>query len=149
MRETNRSQQDGLVPLCGTNTDPRNPGNPYTRRACRVACPVFLPLCGASEVMKNIVLMAACLMSVSAWGQSEPKAGGVLSSANGRYVFGQVSQARRDQYMLDTQTGRLWQIVQSTYKKEDGSQGTYEMLQSIPYDQMGGVLSLPPSIPGK
>lgn len=81
--------------------------------------------------MKKIVLMAVCLMSVSAWGQSEPKSGGVLSSANGRYVFGQVRHARRDQYMLDTQTGRLWQIVQSTYKKEDGSQGTYEMLQSI------------------
>lgn len=73
MRETNRSQQDGLVPLCGTNADPRNPGNPYTRRACRVACPVFLPLCGASEVMKKIVLMTACLMSVSAWGQTGGK----------------------------------------------------------------------------
>lgn len=101
------------------------------------------------EVMKKVVLMAACLLSVSAWGQSEPKAGGVLSSANGRYVFGQVSQARRDQYMLDTQTGRLWQMVQSTYKREDGSQGTFESLQAVPYDQISGPLSFPPPAQGK
>lgn len=35
----------------------------------------------------------------------------VLSSDNGRYVFGQVSQARKDQYLLDTKTGKLWNVV--------------------------------------
>lgn len=35
----------------------------------------------------------------------------ILFSENGRFVFGQISDFRRDQYMLDTQTGRLWQIV--------------------------------------
>jgi hypothetical protein len=34
-----------------------------------------------------------------------------LGTSSGRYVFGQISSARKDQYMLDTQTGRLWQIV--------------------------------------
>lgn len=98
--------------------------------------------------MKKIVLMAACLLSASVWGQSEPRPGSVLSSANGRYVFGQVSVARRDQFMLDTQTGRLWQIVQSSYKKEDGTEGKYEILQSIPYDQQG-MYTVPQPLPGK
>lgn len=48
---------------------------------------------------------------------------GVLSSANGRFVYGQISNLRRDQYMLDTQTGRLWQIV-----KEKGSENTVSKL---------------------
>jgi hypothetical protein len=34
----------------------------------------------------------------------------ILSSGNGRYVFGQISEYRRDQYLLDTQTGRLWTL---------------------------------------
>ena len=37
---------------------------------------------------------------------------GQLSSQGGRFVFGQISDYRADQYMLDTQTGRLWQVVQ-------------------------------------
>lgn len=34
-----------------------------------------------------------------------------LSSASGRFVFGQVSDMARDQFMLDTQTGQLWSIA--------------------------------------
>lgn len=35
----------------------------------------------------------------------------VLSSENGRFIFGQVSEFRADQYMLDTKTGRMWRVV--------------------------------------
>ena len=35
----------------------------------------------------------------------------VLSSNSGRYVYGQVSQMRADQFLLDTKTGRLWHMV--------------------------------------
>lgn len=35
----------------------------------------------------------------------------MLAAANGRYVFGQISPLRADQFMLDTQTGRLWQLM--------------------------------------
>lgn len=88
--------------------------------------------------MKRILVAAMVLVAAGAWGQSSPReAGSVLASPGGRYVFGQISPARRDQYMLDTQTGRLWQIVQTTYKKEDGTDGTFEMLQTISYDQKG------------
>ena len=50
---------------------------------------------------------------------------GVLSSKNGRFVFGQISDSSKDQFMLDTATGRLWQIAES------GDVGLY--LREVPY----------------
>jgi len=58
----------------------------------------------------------------------------VLSSHNGRFVFGQISGLARDQYMLDTQTGRLWQLVAT----EDKS----TLLQIVPYRHLNGDLSV-------
>lgn len=43
--------------------------------------------------------------------------GGQLSSQGGRFVLGQISNYRADQYLLDTQTGQVWQIA----KEEDNS----------------------------
>ena len=37
--------------------------------------------------------------------------GNVISSNNGRYAFGQTSVMRSDQFMIDTQTGLLWQMM--------------------------------------
>ena len=34
-----------------------------------------------------------------------------LASPKGRYVVGQVGDSRSDQYLLDTHTGRLWQLI--------------------------------------
>jgi len=48
-----------------------------------------------------------------------------LSSGGGRYVFGQISDSSKDQFMLDTLTGRLWRIG------ETGTVGLF--LQSVPY----------------
>ena len=48
-----------------------------------------------------------------------------LSSASGRFVFGQVSRSSKDKFMLDTHTGRLWQIAES------GDIGLY--LREVPY----------------
>lgn len=59
---------------------------------------------------------------------------GVLSSNGKRFVLGQISQLARDQYMLDTETGRLWQIVQ-------GEKGN-TVLQMVPYVMLNGGLSL-------
>jgi hypothetical protein len=42
-------------------------------------------------------------------GQTDP--GEHLSTNSGRFVFGQIGGYRRDQYMLDTHTGRLWLIT--------------------------------------
>jgi len=56
--------------------------------------------------------------------------GKVLSAAGGRFVFGQISDSGKDQFMLDTLTGRLWRIGESSdagmhlrpipYRNEDG-----------------------------
>jgi hypothetical protein len=46
-------------------------------------------------------------------GSSQPQQS-VLSAANGRFVFGQISDSSKDQFMLDTFTGRLWRITKRT-----------------------------------
>ena len=49
----------------------------------------------------------------------------VLSSSNGRFVFGQISDSSKDQFMLDTFSGRLWRIAES------GEIGLF--LRAVPY----------------
>lgn len=46
-----------------------------------------------------------------------PEKSRTLSTPNGRFVLGQISDFRSDQYLLDTQTGRLWQAVEMTDEK--------------------------------
>ncbi len=59
-----------------------------------------------------------------------------LSSDNGRFVFGQISGSSKDQFMLDTATGRLWRIGES------GKLGTF--LKSIPYRNAKGDCTILP-----
>jgi hypothetical protein len=67
---------------------------------------------------------------------------GVLCSGIGRYVFGQISDSNKDQYMLDTETGRLWRIGESS------DLGTH--LRAIPYkDEQGKVFYWPTATPGE
>ena len=88
---------------------------------------------------KGILIMAALLLlllfsSQQAWaqpfgilspqGQQESQKQ-VLSSPTGRFVFGQISDSSKDQFMLDTATGRLWRI------SERGDIGLY--LSSVLY----------------
>ena len=64
-----------------------------------------------------------------------------LSCPNGRFVFGQISDSGKDQFMLDTVTGRLWRI------SESGAIGIF--LKSVPYrDEKGECSVLPKSIQG-
>lgn len=63
----------------------------------------------------------------------------VLSSGAGRYVFGQISDSSKDQYMLDTLTGRLWRIGET-------SSGVH--LKEIPYrDDKGRISPYPDGTP--
>ena len=62
----------------------------------------------------------------------------VLGSPTGRFVFGQISDSSKDQFMLDTLTGRLWRIAES------GQIGIY--LTPVPYrDAEGKCVPLPPA----
>lgn len=45
--------------------------------------------------------------------QGKEAVSAVLASSNARFVFGQVSDSSKDQFMLDTFTGRLWRIAES------------------------------------
>ena len=63
-----------------------------------------------------------------------------LSSAQGRFVFGQVSDSSEDRFMLDTLTGRLWRMTKRT---DVGA-----CLTSIPYrDADGQCSALPEELP--
>lgn len=89
--------------------------------------------------MKSLSVLAAILIWVVA-GQVSPAAagmdfaGGVLSSPGNRYVYGQISEQLQGQYMLDTETGRLWILGYP----ESGSRALY----SVPYVLKNGEISL-------
>jgi len=63
----------------------------------------------------------------------------ILKSENGRFVFGQVSPIHADQFLLDTQTGRLWQMVVD----KEGRQ----KLQPVTYIQVWGFEAYAPDPP--
>ena len=102
----------------------------------------------ADTPMKKIILTICLSVCASAFAQTPPSVQrpGALSSAGGRFVFGQISDFRRDQYLLDTQTGRLWKVVLRTPKNPDGTNGTdYEVLDWVPFiDPADGKLSVVP-----
>ena len=84
----------------------------------------------------NIYAQPLGLMSQKPQEKSQQK---LLSSVNGRFVFGQISNSSKDQFMLDTFTGRLWRIAES------GAIGIF--LRSVPYRNKDGKCSaLPESI---
>lgn len=61
---------------------------------------------------------------------------GVLNSDSGRYVFGQISDTRKDQYLLDTKTGKLWNMLVD----EKGNSYLYPVLiKSVVYDKKGNA----------
>lgn len=71
----------------------------------------------------------------------------LLTTENGRFVFGQISEFRRDQYMLDTQSGRLWKIVLRKTKNPDGTDAPgdgFEVLDWVPYLDIDGKMSVIP-----
>lgn len=102
--------------------------------------------------MKNLIVLNALLVHALTFAAdqnppAEKSRKASLSSENGRYVFGQVSDYRRDQFMLDTKTGRLWEIVVLSTKNPDGSQKSeYKLLQEVFYvDRSSGNESNEPS----
>lgn len=57
-----------------------------------------------------------------------------LSSDSGRFVFGQISDFRSDQYMVDTKTGKIWNIQERELQGGDGKPGaTVRVLVPINY----------------
>ncbi|WP_448211625.1 hypothetical protein [Colwellia sp. MEBiC06753] len=82
--------------------------------------------------MKNLIISSSFFISCLAHANQPveviPPQHKVLGSENGRFVFGQVSSFRSDQYLLDTHTGRMWQIVENKDKQS--------VLQPVPIKQL-------------
>jgi hypothetical protein len=79
--------------------------------------------------MKKIIFLS--LVSFNLWiaesnaaeaVKVQPPANKSLSAENGRFVFGQISEFRRDQYMLDTKTGRLWRTAVTSIGEGENKQ---------------------------
>ena len=105
------------------------------------------------RLMKNSAVLAALFLLVlfsatsvyaqfGVMTQQPPKEAqkAVLSSMQGRYVFGQISDSGQDQFMLDTATGRLWRL---TKRSDIGV-----CLSTVPYRSAEGECSaLPENAP--
>ncbi len=76
-------------------------------------------------------------------GKPSPTPQKTLSLENGRFVFGQISEYRRDQYVLDTKTGRLWQKVVAKVG-EAGKETEVNILQPIFYEAPDGKWVIEP-----
>lgn|SRR5487761_1938432 len=86
-----------------------------------------------TAIASALVLCGAA--SASAAGEGWPS--GSLSAPGGRYVFGQINQMARDQYMLDTQTGRLWRIMCAESDPADATKCLGTILVPVGYGGPG------------
>ena len=78
-------------------------------RYCKIAIMIVALFFSAAFGSINVRAQPIGLMSPQQQ-ESQPQ---VLSSESGRFVFGQISDSKKDKFMLDTNTGRLWRIAES------------------------------------
>ena len=97
---------------------------------------------GQSVMAMNRAISCMLLVLAPAWLAADASAQSrnqpAVLGGQGRYVFGQINEFNADQYMLDTQTGRLWRLV-------DTADGNASVLEPVPYTLSGGGLqAFPP-----
>jgi len=94
--------------------------------------------------------VVSILLAVAAgqgFAQSPPAIGVVLAAPGGRYVFGQISDWRRDQYLLDTQSGRLWKPLCLQVNKDDSKSCDILVMSPMPFiDNLGNSAGLAPPV---
>lgn len=95
-------------------------------------------------VMRALAACAA-FASSAVWAQPAILNSPVLASPPARYVFGQVGEFARNQYMLDTVSGRLWQIVCAERDPADAAKCLQFVLQPVRYVDGEGANDSPPS----
>lgn len=96
--------------------------------------------------MKAILALAilfACTAASAQTASSPP--GSVLSASGGRFVFGQISEYRRDQYLLDTHTGRVWQVA-CQKKDENTKQCELSVLSPMLFEHVSGKFGYEPDV---
>jgi len=90
----------------------------------------------------SYVFVLLILISKISYGQTEvitPQHKSIMTD-NGRFIFMQISEMRRDQYMLDTKLGRLWQVVADSSESISFSPILYRLL-SGKYDITPEILN--------
>lgn len=89
--------------------------------------------------MKNLLIAALAAAVIPCFAQtSTSPPGSVMSSQGGRFVLGQLSSFRRDQFMLDTQSGRAWTLVCTKTPENDPMGCALWALQPVLYLDTGG-----------
>ena len=63
-------------------------------------------------MIRNLIAVAFLSSALHA-DQVDIKAFPALGRAGGRFVLGQLSPMRQDQFLLDTLTGRVWQLQEN------------------------------------
>ena len=96
--------------------------------------------------MQKLIGAYLLFAAISSHAQTSQPPSVVLNSANGRFAFGQVGTFRSDQYLLDTQTGRLWKV--SCIKGDGVSCETLGLLPAIYVDANGSTAGTSPPNPG-
>jgi hypothetical protein len=70
--------------------------------------------------MRNKTFFGFLVFGLLLCGVTTSFAGNTKSDEQGRFVFKQISDNRRDQFMIDTATGRLWNVVCKKVKDNSG-----------------------------
>jgi len=60
-----------------------------------------------------VSVIIVCIMASSIVLASGPVSKNRILEGSGKFAFGQISDFRQDQYLLDSDSGRLWRIVKS------------------------------------
>jgi hypothetical protein len=88
-------------------------------------------------VLRLALLIAALSIGADAFAQASTNRPQALGGG-GRFVFGQINEFSADQYLLDTQTGRVWRLVDTA----DGTASVFEPIRFQLPD--GSSQSMPP-----
>lgn len=94
--------------------------------------------------MKRLAVLCAMLVAASAQAQEPPKRQ-MLSSQNGRFVMGQIGEYASSQYLIDTQTGRVWEVVNMTDGKGNTTGSALRQVKFVTADGTPWGVEPPPA----
>ena len=100
------------------------------------------------------VFVGSLALAATSWGAEPPKplpavvgpaAAKTMTGPSGRFVFGPLSEFNQEQYMFDTQTGRLWVLTKNKAKAgEESPHAPRFTLEPVPYMDLDGKAAQQP-----
>ena len=92
------------------------------------------------------MIVAALILASTVHAQEAPKRS-ALGTPSGRFVLGQIGEYASSQYLLDTQTGRVWEVVNMTDAKGANTGSGLRQVKFITSD--GAIWGPEPPPPSK